>query len=96
MEPLDEDALAQGLRAEFKPAILNDRGKLLSSNVRRIFSEALTKLDIVLPLRPNSPESAQYNRARALMLTKLEEACMWGIKAVSRDEHSCVIPDPML
>jgi len=89
--PLDTEALAQGLRPEFKPAALNDDGILISSNVRRIFSEALDKLEKNLPPVGHAvQDSAEYGRARALMITKLQEASMWAIRAVSTNKTNQV------
>ncbi len=91
-QPLDTEALAAGLRPEFRPAALNDDGILTSSNVRRIFSEALDKLEKNLPTFAPTPETAEYGRARALMITKLQEASMWAIRAVSSNKANQVKP----
>lgn len=77
MEPKDNDAaLIAGLRPEFTPQLLNEKGIETSAAVRRVYSEALTKLEALLPVA---------GRERSLMITALQESSMWAIRATSQD-----------
>ena len=46
------------------------------NDVRTNFGYLLDSIDILIP----------GSREKSLMITKLEEACMWGTKAISREE----------
>ena len=71
----EDDHLLEGLRPEFTPALLNDKGRTTSAAIRRLFSECLTHLNNLIP----------PSREHSLALTKLQEASMWSIRAVSQD-----------
>jgi hypothetical protein len=71
----NEEELLEGLRPEFTPQLLNYQGRVTSAAVRRLFSECLTHLNNLIP----------PSREHSLALTKLQESCMWSIRAVSLD-----------
>lgn len=75
------------VREEFTSHALNAAGQLAVDEIAKIFSDALTKLEDVRlsPRDPYDPEAlrALGGRARALMLTKLQEAKMWAVRAVA-------------
>jgi hypothetical protein len=61
------------IRPEFESRALNDRGIAACNEVRWDFTELLTKLEATIPA----------GRERSLVVTKLQEACGWAVRAVT-------------
>ena len=56
---------------------LDDVQKQNMQIIRKSFADMYDQLDNIIP----------YGREKSLYETKLEEACMWAIKALSREEY---------
>ncbi len=65
------------IRREFATHELNDVGLHKVDVIRREFSRLLNEIEPELPTNPG--------RERSLMITHLEEACMFAIRAITTD-----------
>lgn len=66
---------------EFQAFHLNEEGRIAVSMVRREFDELLTKIT-------EGPEPLCVpGRELSIVKTKLEEACMFAVKAVAKQER---------
>lgn len=63
------------VRPEFATHALTESGLDKVHAARVTFSEALTHLEMIVP--PGRP--------RSIMITKLEEACMFAVRAIAED-----------
>lgn len=63
------------IRSRFESRPLNEEDKLRASQVRDKFVELAEYLS----------SNLQDSREKALVITKLEEACMWSIKSISNE-----------
>jgi len=61
------------MRDEFQVHMLNDTGIAAATQLGEIFSEALTKIDALVP----------PGRERALVVTKMQEASYWAKRAIA-------------
>lgn len=61
------------IRPEFEYHALNERGIAACEKIRGDFTELLTQLEATIP----------PGRERALVTTKLQEACTWAVRAVA-------------
>jgi hypothetical protein len=61
------------IRPEFQYHPLNERGVAACNEVRGNFTELLTKIEATIPA----------GRERSLVVTKLQEACNWAVRAVA-------------
>jgi hypothetical protein len=61
------------IRSEFQVHILNADGLSKASALQDIFTEALNKIEAIVP----------PTRERALVVTKLQEACFFAKRAVA-------------
>lgn len=59
----------------FDNIVLNDLGVTATSTVALILGEALEKLEKIVP----------KGREAALMITNLQQACMWAKRGVAQD-----------
>jgi len=62
-------------RTEFSVHILNEQGLSKAGDLADIFSDALDKIEALVPA----------GRERALVITKLQEACFFGKRAIALD-----------
>ena len=68
------------MRQEFQTHLLNERGLVAVSDVGQVFSDMLDKIETLIP----------PGRERAIVITKLQEACFFAKRAVA------VLPDNMI
>lgn len=72
------------VRPEFQFHTLNEQGIQRCNDTRAAFSETLTKIEQLVP----------PGRERALVVTKLQEACRWAVAGVAAaKENQLVIDD---
>jgi len=64
-------------RSEFNVHVLNEEGLKKAADVGEIFSEALTKIEALMPVGPIAP------RERAIVVTKMQEAAFFAKRAVA-------------
>lgn len=63
------------VRAEFQTHLLNERGLAAASAIGQVFSDALDKIEALVP----------SGRERALVTTKLQEAAFFAKRAIAVD-----------
>jgi hypothetical protein len=63
------------MRAEFQVHLLNDQGLAKATELGEIFSEALSKIESLVPA----------GRERALVVTKLQEASFFAKRGIAVD-----------
>jgi hypothetical protein len=61
------------IRAEFTHHVLSNNGRCQADTVAEIFSDCLTRLDLILPT----------SRVKSIAVTKLQEACLFAQRAVA-------------
>jgi hypothetical protein len=69
---------------EFKVHLLNEYGLAKAADVAHVFSEALRFLDALIP----------QGRERALVVTKMQEACFFAKRAVALQPDNQLNPAP--
>lgn len=76
------DELGTPIREEFNAHALNERAERSILYVRRAFSVLLGVIDFCVP----------SSRPRSLVVTKLQEACMFAIRGIAEDPTSLKNP----
>lgn len=67
------------MRIEFLSYGLGDVGSARTLETKEAFSALLVRIERLVPA----------GRERAIVLTKLQEACMWATRGIAMDQPSC-------
>ncbi len=74
--------MSTNIRPEFSVHLLNDAGLTKASALATIFAEALSRIEEVVPV----------GRERALVITKLQEACFFAKRGMALDPANQLNP----